>query len=254
MITTTATRTGSGANATTYRLLAALLATAALVISTNVAAQSAPNLAYQAAGITVTGAGAAYGEPDRAVVTLGVDAVADNVRDALDQADETMNQVRQAALDLGIQQAQIRTVSFNVWRQQLTDREGQPTGDRFHVQHSFQVDVDDTDLVGQLLADAIDAGANDVGGISFTISDTAALQSQAREAAMADARARATELAELAGVTLGNVVFVEETSYNAPQAVANVQYARAASSPIETGQLAVNVTVKVIFAIGETAE
>lgn len=71
---------------------------------------------------------------------------------------------------------------------------------------------------------------------------------------MADARARATELAELAGVTLGNVVFVEETSYNAPQAVANVQYARAASSPIETGQLAVNVTVKVIFAIGETAE
>lgn len=231
-------------------LLAALLTAAALVMSTNVRAQNTPNYAYQAAGITVSGAGAAYGEPDRAVVTLGVDAVADTVSQVLEQADETMNRVRQAALDLGIEQRQIRTTGFNVWRQQLTDQNGQPTGERYHVQHSFQINVQDVTQVGQLLSTAIEAGANDVGGISFTMSDTAALQSQAREAAMADARARATELAELAGVSLGQVVFVEETSYNAPQtAAASVQYARAASTPIETGELAVNVTVKVTFAI-----
>ena len=56
------------------------------------------------------------------------------------------------------------------------------------------------------------------------------------------------------GVELGQVVYLEETSYNAPQAAANVQYARTASTPIETGELAVNVSVKVVFAVGGAAE
>lgn len=237
---------------TARKLAAALLGAALLALPGMATAQSGS--AERNGGITVTGSGVAYGEPDRAVINLGVDAVAESVREALEQADATMNLVREAALALGVEQRQIRTNSFNVWRQQLTDQSGQPTGERYHVQHSFQISVDDTDLVGQLLADAIEAGANDVGGISFTISDTAALQSQAREAAMEDARNRATQLAQLAGLELGQVISVEETSYNAPLAAANVQYARAASTPIETGELAVNVSVKVIFAVGGPTE
>ena len=239
---------------TARKLAAAFLAAALLALPGTVTAQSGAAYGHQNTGITVTGSGVAYGEPDRAVINLGVDAVAESVREALEQADATMNQVREAALALGVEERQIRTITFNVWRQQLTDQSGQPTGERYHVQHAFQISVDDTDLVGQLLADAIEAGANDVGGISFTISDTAALQSQAREAAMDDARSRAAELAELAGVELGQVVYLEETSYNAPQAAANVQYARTASTPIETGELAVNVSVKVVFAVGGAAE
>lgn len=231
------------------RFVAALLA-ATLVLFGNVRAQGTNQNGLPASGITVSGSGAAYGEPDRALVTLGVTAVNDNVRDALAQADETMNAVRQAVLELGIETNHIRTVSFNVWRQQLSDRDGQPTGERYHVQHSFQVTVDNTALVGQLLASAVDAGVNDVGGISFTISDTAALQTEARSAAMADARARASQLAQLAGVELGQVLFIEETSYNAPMALESAQYARAASmTPIEGGELAVSVTVKVVFGI-----
>ncbi len=242
--------------ATTYRLAALLLAAATLVLFGTVRAQSVPNTGYQATGITVNGSGAAFGEPDRAIVTLGTDSVADNVRDALARSDEAMERVRAAALMLGVQERQIRTASFNVWRQQLTDRDGQPTGERYHVRHSFEITVDNTDIVGELLGAAIDAGANDVGGIRFTISDTAALQSQAREAAMADAHARASQLAELAGVSLGAPVFVEETSYNAPQVVARAQeFAMVAGAPpVEGGELAVNVTVRVVYAIGTAAE
>ncbi|MFA5550698.1 MAG: SIMPL domain-containing protein [Trueperaceae bacterium] len=250
MNTTTATRATKRASHAA-RFTYALLATTALLLSITVNAQSNTN---QNTGITVTGAGAAYGEPDRALVTLGVEAVADNVRDAMADADAAMNQVRQAVINLGLEQRQLRTVSFNVWRQQLTDQAGQPTGERYHVQHLFQITVDDTTLVGQLLADAIDAGANNVGGISFTIADTAQLQSRAREAAMADAHARASQLAELAGVTLGSVTTVEETSYNAPQVAAGVQYARMAASPVESGELAVNVTVRVVYAIQQAAD
>lgn len=239
---------------TTHRKLLAALLVGAALLSSGVRAQNEPSYAYQATGITVSGSGAAYGEPDKAVVTLGVDAVAETVGEALQQADATMTRVRQAALSSGVERRHIRTTGFNVWRQQLSDQSGQPTGERYHVQHGFQITVADPALVGQLLTAAIAAGANDVGGISFAIADTAALQSQARQAAMADARARAAQLAELAGVTLGPVVFVEETSHNAPQSVPSMQFARAASAaPIESGELAVSVTVKVVFAIGEAA-
>ena len=247
---TTATASTTKRTNHAARFTFALLTAAALLLSMTVNAQSN----NQNTGITVSGAGAAYGEPDRALITLGVEAVADNVRDAMADADAAMNQVRQAVTDLGLEQRQLRTVSFNVWRQQLTDQAGQPTGERYHVQHLFQITVDDTTLVGQILADAIDAGANNVGGISFTIADTAQLQSRAREAAMADAHARASQLAELAGVTLGSVITVEETSYNAPQVAAGVQYARMAASPVESGELAVNVTVRVVYAIQQAAD
>jgi uncharacterized protein YggE len=225
----------------------ALLLSSALVPFTSVKAQASNP---QPAGITVNGSGVAYGEPDQAVVTLGVDATADNVRQAMDQADATMTAVRQAILNLGIDQQDIRTVSFNIWRQDLTDKDGQPTGQRYHVQHSFQTTLRDGSQVGQLLADAVDAGANDVGGINFTISNTAQLQTQARQAAMADAQERAQQLAQLAGVSLGAPTYIEETSYNAPMPMADAQYSRMASAPIQGGQLGVNVTVRVTYAIG----
>ena len=231
-------------------LAAALLAVGALAGAAQAQGFGGPG---SQSGISVTGNGVAFGEPDQAVVNLGVDAVGENVREALDAADATMHAVREAALLLGIEQRDIRTVAFNVWRQQLTDRDGQPTGERYHVRHSFQVTVRDTGQVGALLSSAIDAGANDVGGIEFTISDTAALQAQAREAAMADAHARAAQLAELSGVTLGAPLFVEETSYAAPLPAATLQYSCAVDSPVESGQLGVNVTVRVVYAIAADA-
>ncbi len=229
------------------RLAAAAALATALTLGAAAHAQAVAG--QPATGITVSGNGAAYGEPDQAVVNLGVDATSETVREALDEADATMHAIREAALALGIEQRDIRTVSFNVWRQQMTDRDGQPTGERYHVQHAFQVTVRDAEQVGALLSAAIEAGANDVGGINFTISDTAELQSRAREAAMDDALARAQELAALAGLTLGSPVHIEETSYNAPMPAATMDFSRAVGSPVESGQLAVNVTVRVTYAL-----
>ncbi len=235
----------------TWRLAAALLLTVALVLFTGAKAQNGVQMGNAANGITVTGSGAAYGEPDRAVVTLGVNTANENVREALAAADEAMNAVREAVVSLGIPANQMRTAWFNVWRQQLHDRDGQPTGELYNVQHSFQITLDNTELIGQLLAAAVDAGANEVGGISFTFSNSAALQTEAREAAMADAHARASQLAELAGVTLGAPIFIEETSYSPPMAARSnmVMEAAAYGGSIELGELAVNVTVRVVYGL-----
>jgi uncharacterized protein YggE len=74
----------------------------------------------------------------------------------------------------------------------------------------LRVTVRDVEMVGAVLDAAVDAGANQVHGVTFTVEDESTWQGQAREKAMADARARANELASLADVGLGEVVSVSE--------------------------------------------
>lgn len=203
------------------------------------------------AGVVVHGSGTAYGTPDLAVLTLGVTSVDPQVQTALDQADKAMAAVRNVFLDGGVAEKDIRTVAFNVWREEVRDRNGNVTGERFHVVHSYQVTVRELGSVGGLLAAAVQAGANTIQGITFGLSDRSALQAQARAEAMHDAQSRARQLASLAGVTLGPPLSIEESTSvpSSPVPMARLQAAGGPAAPVEGGQLAVTVQVTVRYAL-----
>jgi len=204
-----------------------------------------------ATGLFVQGSGTAYGTPDMAVLTLGVEVVDPQVQTALTQADTAMSKVRSAFLDGGVQSADVHTATFNVWREDVRDRDGNVTGERYHVVHSYRVTVRDLTSVGRLLSAAVEAGANNVQGITFGLSDPGALQRQARAAAMNDAKERAQQLASLAGVTLGRPLSIQESTANPtpPVPMARLQAASVPSAPVEGGQLAVEVQVSVRYGI-----
>lgn len=208
-------------------------------------AQSAP------AGITVTGTGTVYGEPDMATVELGFVAVAADVRQALTEADAVLGAIQQAVVGAGVQAADVRTTGFYVWRDQTYDRDGNPGEVRFQVRHAYQVIVRDVAKLGDVISAAVDAGANEVGGIQMSVSDPTALASAARELAMADARAKAAELADLGGVGLGAPIAIGELGSGSPVSSAGrVAYdSMSAMGSVEVGQLAVTVQVQVTFAI-----
>jgi uncharacterized protein YggE len=200
--------------------------------------------------VSVAGTGVAYGAPDMAVLEVGVSVFGADVRSALSEADASMSAVRDAILAVGIAAEDIRTTSLNVWRDERTNPEGEIVIDRYQVSHSYQVQVRDVDTVGEVLAAAVDAGANSIGGISFTIADQEALATQARALAMADARAKAEQLAELAGVSLGAVTAISEPSLvqGMPYPM-GARFEMAALSSVEGGQLAVSITITVSYAI-----
>jgi hypothetical protein len=88
--------------------------------------------------------------------------------------------------------------------------------------------------------------------LSFTIEKPEDLRAQASEKAMADARARAEDLAELAGVKLGKPISVTESTAAPPTAfreAAPTSQGAGEATPIEAGELEVSVTVDVLFAI-----
>ena len=120
----------------------------------------------------------------------------------------------------------------------------------------LQVKVRDIDKAGEVIDDAVDAGGDllQVQSISFTIDDTTALRSEARAEAVADAQAKAEELATLAGVDLGKPTYISEsisTPYPQPYFDRGVGLAmeEAAVTEISAGELEVVVNVYMTYAI-----
>jgi uncharacterized protein len=197
-------------------------------------------------GITVTGTGISYGEPDMAIVDLGVDTVDADITVANTKTDEVVEALMAVFKKLGIDDKDIRTSYYNVYRETPYTPEGTTGEAVYHVQNIMSITVRDISKVGQLLSDSIAAGANVVNGVQYTLSNPEELAKEARELAMKDALSKAQELATLANVELGDIVMIMDASYNTSVPMPAME-ARAA--PVAAGQLAINVTLNVRFEI-----
>ena len=165
-----------------------------------------------------------------------------------------MNAVLAAIEALGVEGKDIQTVNYNMWAEHVRNPEtGEPTGQmRYHVNNQVNVRLYDVTLAGQLLEDALSAGANNVDSITFSVDDPTELQKQAREIAIQNARAKADELAAGLGIQVGKVRQVNEyvSGYN-PVPMPMMAEGRGGSGevPITNGSYNVTVEVQIVFDI-----
>jgi uncharacterized protein len=202
----------------------------------------------ESAGITVTGTGTTYGEPDMAIVDLGVDSVDADITVASTKTDEIVKALMAKFAELGIDSKDVRTQYFNVYRETPYTPDGTTSEAVYHVQNVMSITVRDISTVGQLVSESIAAGANVVNNIQYTLSNPSELEREARTLAMQNATSKARELAELARVDLGDIVMVTDVSYGAiPMPMPAMS--TAAAAPMATGQLGVTATVTIRFEI-----
>ena len=207
----------------------------------------------EAPGITVSGSGSVFGEPDVAVVTLGVEAQAATVGEARTQAAERMDAMLQALKDGGVADDDIQTTRFSV-QPQYDFVDGRQELRGFLVNNVATVKVREIDDTGDLIDGALAAGGDlsRVDSLAFTIDDPSALEEEARTKAVQDARARAETLAEAAGVELGDArSIIESRAPVVPVGFAREELAQAGdvASPIELGELEVQVDVQVVYGL-----
>ncbi len=236
----------------------ALMAALALVLVAVAGCSGSPAAAATGSNavtpmITVNGSGDASGAPDIATVQLGINQQGGNLGQVIAAANSTMTKVMDAVKAQGIADTDMQTTNFNVWVEQPTDNNGNPTGQTiYHVQNTLSVKVHDLTKTGDVIGAGLDAGANTVSNLSFGIEDTSALEEQARTKAIADAQNRAQQLADGLGVKLGGPITVTEL-YGAPpvpRIAFEVPMAAASSAPpVSQGELTVTVDVNVSFAI-----
>jgi uncharacterized protein YggE len=205
-------------------------------------------------GISVNGEGLVKAKPDVAQTTIAVDVTnADPIaaqRDAATRMDKVIAKLK----EMGVAADDIKTNQYSLTPQyNYTQNKETPTLVGYRVVNSVAVTIKQLDKVGQILDAAATAGATSLQGVTFTIADPTAVQSQARVAAVKQARARAEELARAAGASLGKVTSINESTAGAtPQYAPSVSRSAAmgvTDTPIVSGELEVRVNVQMTYAI-----
>jgi len=237
-----------------------LLIAAALLLG---ACQAAPAVQPAPSGergstITVEGAGQVILEPNIVRITIGVETSSTDVQQAVTENNERTQAVISTLEDSGIAAEDIQTENFNV-RQQNQNQQPLPEAEMaveempaptFVVTNTVRVTLREIDRVGSLLNEVISSGANTIYGIQFDATGKESANQQALELAVEDARTRAETIAAAAGVELGDVVQLETFGGGPVVAMERAEAEEAmAAVPIASGQLTLEVTVRVSYAI-----
>jgi len=207
-------------------------------------------------GVTVQGTGKVTLTPDLAMISVGVTSQGATAAKAQGGASAAMARIIAAVKAKGVGDADLASQWVSLQPQYDYSNTGAvpPRVIGFQANQSLSIKVRKIETSGDVIDAAVTAGATDIGGISFSVSDPAAATAQARSAAIADALARARALASAAGVSLGAAISITEVS--APTVVPYPYLDKAATgapsvpTPVQVGTTEVEVDVQVTFAIG----
>ena len=156
--------------------------------------------------LRVSGLGIATGTPDLTTLSLGIFVTAETVAEARDTAAQAMTSVMAALKEQGVLDPDITTSHFRIYEEYDYSRQSRKKVG-FSVSNGLTVIVRQSDTVAAVIDAAVAAGGDHIefSRIEFSFSDTAAMQREARQAAVADMLEKATQLAEFADRELGDL-------------------------------------------------
>lgn len=202
------------------------------------------------ATIVTTGTGKVTATPDVMTVVLGVNTTAASAKDALDQNNALATDVIAVLKGSGIADADLQTSQLSV-NPNFTEK---GVIDGYQVTNSVTATLRDISAAGTVI-DAVAEKAGDavrVQQVGFSIGDDNAQRAAARAAAVTEAQAQAQQLATAAGVELGPIVSLTESSPGTPIAyMSSAAAAYDAAAPIEAGSQDVQIVVQAVYAISQ---
>lgn len=213
---------------------------------------AAPSASENMRSMNVNGTGQVTIVPDMATINIGVRTEADAVTEALEGNTDQANAIASVLQDMGIAEKDIQTSNFNVYPSERYDpMTGQVEGRYFVVENTVNVTVRELSQLGSILSAVVEAGANNIYGINFSVEDRDAAVAEARQLAIADAQAKAQAIADDAGVKLGDLVNISVSSSDMPVAYYDAKggaYAEAAA-PIAAGTLSIIIQAYLTYEI-----
>ncbi|MDC7227832.1 MAG: SIMPL domain-containing protein [Spirochaetales bacterium] len=227
------------------RILTAIVIIAAVFISTqNVIAEGRAE--YENRGITVRGIGEISAAPDVVRLTLGVQSMNADLNVAINDNNSRIDRIINVIQDYGIPESAYRTSNFSVYYQQPYNNGMTPDNGTYNVNNSIFVELSNIELIGGFIEDALNAGANQFYGLEYAISNPEPLMKEARRLAIENALELAGETAGYAGLSIGNIISMEEQAYGSgPMYAAEMSAARGANSIVAPNQKTIQVQVTI---------
>lgn len=189
--------------------------------------------------------------PDQATINFGVATEAATAQEAMQANARRMTQVMEALRRAGIAERDIQTTGLNL-SAQYHYQENQPPRIRgYEATNRVTVLVRDLSRTGATADAVVNAGVNQIDGISFGLSDPRAAEDQARRLAVQALQAKAALYAEALGRPLGSIRNLTESGGYVPQPRPEMMYARMASAdastPVAAGELTVRIDITGVF-------
>ncbi|MDO5561662.1 MAG: SIMPL domain-containing protein [bacterium] len=191
--------------------------------------------------------------PDEVTVNLGVTQTEKTVEIAQAQVNQTIENIKTNLQNLGVEKQNIQTQNYSVypsydWSQNVEKIVG------YTVSTDLEVKLTDFDLLNQVIDVAASNGANQIGGVNFSLSETKQeeLKKEARQEAIAQAKSNAQELAQLTGIKLDRIINVYEytdsdTNANLFSSKMAVAEDAAAGTTIEAGEASYTYHVNLTY-------
>jgi uncharacterized protein len=224
-----------------HLLLACVAAAAAYAPLSAKAAQPTERL------VTVSGEATVSAAPDTAVIRIGVDSEGKTAEEASKLNAKQMNAVLAAIKASGVAERDIQTEWLSLQPQYDTSKGNTARLTGFRATNQLSVKVHAIDKLPGILDRAIGAGANEMSGVEFMVSNRAKFLDAARSKAVADAHRKAVLYAQAAGVTLGPVMSISEEGSSLPPRPALAMRASSAAVPVAPGELTLRAAVTVSY-------
>lgn len=170
--------------------------------------------------VSVTGTGEVFVTPNVAEVMFTVMREAQTASDVQRQSAEAINSVMGFLQGAGIVENDIKTTGYTIYPQYDYNQNGQ-VFKGYQARQSLEIKLRQIDKIGEILTGVTSAGANEVGGVNFTVDDEASVMREARKLAILDAQKNAKELAEELQVTFGRII---NMSYSQPDGIIPLDY------------------------------
>lgn len=235
--------------------VSALLVAGTVGMAGAASAQTVPASAAESMFRATTISLSAYGEirqrPDQATISMGVTTEAPTAAEAMRLNAVKMNQVIAALKKGGITDRDIQTSGLSLNPQYVYVENQPPRLSGYQASNTVTVVVRDLTKLGQAVDATVNAGATNIGGISFGLQDASAAEDAARIEAAKALQGRAELYAKAMGYRVARLVtFSEGGGYSPPPPMPVYAMARmdkAESTPVEAGEMKVRIDVSATF-------
>ncbi|MGQ9610881.1 MAG: SIMPL domain-containing protein [bacterium] len=203
--------------------------------------------AVQQNQMQVTGIATTKKSPDIAIAQIGVQTINKEVEPAVAENNRKAEAIISTLKQLGISEKDIKTVSFNIYPLKDYKNNDPNTIIGFQVDNTVSVTFRKLDIVGKGLQAAITTGANNIYGIEFTLADPEPVRNELRVLAIQDARKKAENMAQAAGIQLGKIISINESSATPIYRYAYDKAAAESAVPVQSGELYITVQVNIVY-------
>ena len=205
--------------------------------------------------ITVTGEATISAEPNQAQIDIGVVTQARTAPEASKENAERVTRVLAELKKLLGKADEIKTSGYSLTPNYRYPQGGKPEIVGYNASNTVRIKTTNLDLVGRLIDSAMQAGANNVNRLMFTLKDEQGAQLEALRAASAKAKTKAEAIAASLGLKIVKIASITEGERAVQpvfrQAMAPRAEAAPAPTPVEPGTVEVRSTVSMTVEVSD---